>query len=331
VVVAAISIDYSGVRVLVTGGLGFIGSNLSHRLVQLGAEVTLLDALLPETGANLYNIKDIEREVRVNICDLRDEAAVNQLVQGQDVIFNLAAQVSHTRSMREPFYDLDINCRGHLTLLEACRKYNPDVKIVYTGTRSQYGRIQYTPVDEEHPINPVDTNGITKHAAEQYHLLYHNVYGMKTTSLRLTNTYGPRHQMRHSEQGFINWFLRLAMDDETINVFDGSQKRDLHYVDDVVEALLLAGVNPRSDGEVFNTGGEALSLLEIAQTIVDVAGCGSISVKSFPEERRRIEVGSYIADYTKIQKTLGWKPTTPFREGVKKTLEYYEAHRKHYW
>lgn len=333
-VVEAIDLDnaYRGKKILVTGGLGFVGSNLAHELVRMGSDVTILDSLYPKGGGNLFNIKGIENKVRLNFADIRDESAVNQLVKGKDYIFHLAAQLSHVESMENPFDDLGINCLGTLTLLEACRKYNDSVKIIFSGTRSQYGRIVYTPVDEKHPINPVDTNGISKHAAEQYHLLYYRTYGIKTTSLRLTNTYGPRHLMRHSRQGFLNWFIRQAMDNEVIKIYgDGKQIRDFHYVDDVVHALLLAGKSKRSEGEVFNLGGEASNLIDLVKLIIKIAKKGSFELVSFPEDRKKIEIGSYVANYEKAKKMLGWEPKTGLEEGIRKTVEFYEKYRKEYW
>jgi len=260
---------FKGEKVLITGGLGFIGSNLAYRLVDLQAKVSIVDCLLPQAGGNLFNVHDIKDRINVTFADIRDTEAMNERVIGQDYIFNLAAQLSHVDSLTDPFTDLDINCRGHLTLLQACQKYNPDVKIIYAGTRSQYGKIEYIPVDEQHPVNPTDTNGISKHAAEQYHILYNNLYGIKATSLRLTNTYGPRHQMKHSRQGFLNWFLRLAMDAQTIKIFgNGKQIRDFNYVDDVVEAMLMVAVNGKADGEVFNLGGSTSNLIDLVRLII---------------------------------------------------------------
>lgn len=323
---------YRGKKVLITGGLGFIGSNLARELVKLGCNVTIIDSLYHMGGGNLFNIKGIEDKIKLNFADMRDIAAVNQLVKDKDCIFNLAAQLSHVGSMENPVEDLEINCLGTLTLLEACRKYNCDTKIIFSGTRSQYGKIVYTPVDEKHPINPADTNGISKHAAEQYHLLYYRTYGIKAASLRLTNTYGPRHLMKHSRQGFLNWFIRQAMDNEAIKIFgDGAQIRDFHYVDDVVMALLLAGGSKRSEGEVFNLGGEASSLINLARLIIKIAKKGSFELVPFPDEREKIEIGSYIANYEKVKKALGWEPTIGLEEGIRKTVEFYEKHRKEYW
>lgn len=323
---------YRGKKVLITGGLGFIGSNLAHELVKLGSDVTIIDSLYPKGGGNLFNIKGIEDRIRLNFADIRDEAALFQLVRNKDVIFNLAAQSSHVEGMEYPIDDLVINCLGTLMLLEACRKYNCGTKIVFTGTRSQYGKIAYTPVDEKHPIDPADTNGISKHAAEQYHLLYHRTYGIKSTSLRLTNTYGPGHLMKHSKQGFMNWFIRQAIDNETIKIFgDGLQVRDFHYVDDVVRALLIAGLSKGADGEVFNLGGESSNLLDLVRLIIKIARKGSFELIPFPDERKKIEIGSYIANYDKIKKLLGWTPLIGLEEGIGKTIEFYEKNRKEYW
>ncbi|VVB95986.1 GDP-L-fucose synthase [uncultured archaeon] len=333
-VVEVINLDktYRGKKVLITGGLGFIGSNLAHELVKLGSDVTILDSLYPKGGGNLFNIKGIEEKINLNFADMRDNAAVKQLVKDKDYIFNLAAQLSHVESMENPFEDLEINCLGTLTLLEACRKYNCEAKIIFSGTRSQYGKIVYTPVDEKHPITPVDTNGISKHAAEQYHLLYYRTYGIKTTSLRLTNTYGPRHLMRHSKQGFLNWFIRQTMDNEVIKIYgDGMQVRDFHYVDDVVQALLIAGESKKSEGEIFNLGGESSNLIDLVRLIIKIAQKGNFELIPFPDERKKIEIGNYIANYEKVKRTLGWEPKTGLEEGIRKTVDFYEKNRKEYW
>lgn len=323
---------YREKKVLITGGLGFVGSNLAHELVKLGSDVTIIDSLYPKGGGNLFNMAGIEHKVKLNFGDVRDKAAMNQLVKDKDYIFNLAAQLSHVESMENPFDDLKINCLGALTLLEACRKNNCGAKIIFSGTRSQYGKIEYTPVDEKHPTNPVDTNGISKHAAEQYHLLYYRTYGIRATSLRLTNTYGPRHLMKHSKQGFLNWFIRQAMDNEVIKIFgDGTQTRDFHYVDDVVFALLLSGASKHAEGEAFNLGGENSNLINLVKLIIKIAKKGSFEFIPFPDERKKIEIGNYIANYEKAKKTLGWEPKIGLEIGIRKTIEFYEKYRKEYW
>jgi UDP-glucose 4-epimerase len=324
---------YRDKRIMITGGLGFIGSNLAHRLVGLGARVLLVDSLIPDYGGNLFNIQGLEGRVTVNIADVRDENSMDYLVRGQDLIFNLAGQVSHLDSMRDPYTDLEINCRSQLSILEACRKHNPAVKVVYAGTRQVYGKPRYLPVDEDHLLQPTDVNGINTMAGEWYHILYNNVYGVRACSLRLTNTYGPRLLVRHNRQGFIGWFIRQALDGEEIQLFgDGQQKRDLVYVDDVVEAFLLAGQDERANGQVFNLGGlERVSLLELVRLLIQVAGAGSYRLVPFPPDRQSIDIGDYYADYTKIRTTLGWEPRVPLREGLERTLRFYREHREHYW
>jgi UDP-glucose 4-epimerase len=322
---------YRDRRVLVTGALGFIGSNLCRTLADLGAKVLAVDSLLPDYGGNLFNLDGYEDKVRINIADVRGHA-MSYLVRDQDVLFNLAGQVSHIDSMSDPFTDLEINCRSQLWILEAVRQNNPEVKIVYAGTRQVYGKPQRLPVDETHLINPTDVNGINKVSGEFYHLVYHSVYGIRASSLRLTNTYGPRQLIRHSRQGFIGWFLRQAVLGETIQIFgDGTQKRDFDYVDDVVDAFLRAGAMDAADGQVFNLGGdEPVSLLELTKTIIDIAGHGDYVLTPFPPERKRIDIGDFYADTTKIRKTLGWAPRVPLRQGLERTIDYYRRHRDRY-
>ena len=324
---------FEGRRVLITGGLGFIGSNLAHVLAGHCAELTLVDSLIPEYGGNLFNISGIEELVRVNIADVRDESSMDHLVRGKDFIFNLAGQVSHLDSMRDPYTDLEINCRSQLSILEACKKNNREVKIVFAGTRGQYGKVQRLPVDETHLMQPTDVNGINKLAGEWYHILYNNVYGIRACSLRLTNTYGPRHHMRTSRQGVLSWFIRLALEGREIKLFGGGgQQRDFNYVDDVVEAFLLAAAADAANGEVFNVGsGVPVSLREAAELCIEIAGAGSVTDVEFPPDKKKIEIGNYIADYSKIKRVLGWEPGTPLREGVARTIEFYRQHRNHYW
>lgn len=324
---------YAGKRVLITGGLGFIGSNLGRRLVDLGAQVLLVDSLIPDYGGNWFNIAGYEDRLRVNIADVRDPYSMRALVRGQDVLFNLAGQVSHLDSMRDPFTDLDINARSQLSILEACRHENPDIKIVYAGTRQQYGKPDYLPLDEHHLQHPTDINGVNKLAGEWYHIVYHTAYGLHTASLRLTNTYGPRQLMKHNRQGFIAWFIRLAVEGKEIEIYgDGRQRRDLCYVDDVVDAFLRVGACPETDGQVYNLGGlEPISLLDLARLIIEIAGQGSIRLVPWPEERKRIDIGDVYSSYARIEAALGWRPTVPLREGLVRTIAYYREHWQHYW
>jgi UDP-glucose 4-epimerase len=323
---------FQGKRTMITGGLGFIGSNLARRLVALGAKVLLVDSLIPDYGGNLFNISGIEDRVMVNIADVRDENGMDYLVRGQDYIFNLAGQVSHIDSMRDPYCDLEINCRSQLSILEACRKNNPEVKIVFAGTRQQYGKPDYLPVDERHLMHPTDVNGINKMAGEWYHIVYNNVYGVRATSLRLTNTYGPRQLMKHNRQGFIGWFVRLAVEKQEIPVFgNGLQIRDLNYVDDVVEAFLRAAASERANGEVFNLGATPVRFLDLMKLLLEVTGGGSYRLVEFPAEKKVIDIGDFYADYRKIESYLDWQPSVDLREGLKRTVDYYRKYREHYW
>jgi UDP-glucose 4-epimerase len=325
--------SYRDKKVMITGGLGFIGSNLAHRLVDYGADVLIVDSLIPEYGGNLFNVEGIKDRLRINIADVRDASGMNYLVQGQDYLFNLAGQVSHMDSMSDPYTDLEINCRSQLSLLEACRRNNHQVKIIYASTRQIYGAPDYLPVDEKHLLHPTDVNGINKMAGEWYHILYSNVYGIRATSLRLTNTYGPRQLMKHSRQGFIGWFIRLAINGQEISVYgDGHQLRDLNYVDDVVEALLLAGAKDAVNGQVYNLGGqEPVSLLQIVEMLLELCPEASYRLVPFPPEKKRIDIGDYYGDYSKIRATLGWEPQVSLKEGLSRTIDYYRKYKGHYW
>jgi UDP-glucose 4-epimerase len=327
-----IPLFFKGKNVLITGGLGFIGSTLAHKLVEFGARVTIIDALISDYGGNLFNIHGIEDKLKVNISDVRDKTSMNYLVQGQDYIFNLAGTLSHIDSMNDPFTDLEINCVAQLSILEAVRHNNPKVKIVFAGTRGQYGKADYLPVDEKHLMHPTDVNGINNIAGEWYHILYNNVYGISACSLRMANTFGPRHQMKHHRQGIINWFVRQVLDGTKIKIFgDGKQIRDTNYVDDVVEALLLAMACEKTNGEVYNLGGAPISLIDIVEKMIKIYGKGDYEVTSFPPESKQIEIGDYIADWSKFKKTTGWEPKINLEEGLKITFEYYKKYRQYYW
>ena len=326
--------EYKGRSVLITGGLGFIGSNLARALVEIGdIEISIVDALLPDQGGNLYNIEDIKDQITLHTADMGNDAVINHLVGGVDYIFNLAGNISHLDSMLYPQRDLELNCAAQLTLLEACRNFNPHVKIVFTSTRQVYGKPVYLPVDEQHRVAPLDINGIHKLAAEYYHLLYHRVYGTRAVCLRLTNTFGPRQLLNHNRQGFIGWFIRQAIDGEVIELFgEGKQRRDLIYVDDVVEALLLAGASEAAEGEVFNLGvEEPISLAELAEELIRLTGRGSVRCVPFPPERQLIDIGNFYSTSRKIKAVVGWQPRTPLRTGLARTVEFYKKNRKHYW
>jgi UDP-glucose 4-epimerase len=323
---------YRGRRVLVTGGLGFIGSSLAHQLVDLGADVLLVDGMMPDYGGNLFNIAEIQDRVRVNISDVRNDTVMGVLVRDREVIFNLAGQVSHIDSMRDPYTDLEINCRAQLSMLEACRRHNPEVRVVFAGTRQVYGRPERLPVDERHLVRPMDVNGVNKAAGEYYHLLYNNVFGVRASSLRLTNVYGPRQLIKHNRQGFIGWFIRLAIEGAEIQIFgDGSQMRDFVFVDDAADAFLRAGASAACDGDVFNVGGfEPISHRDLVKMLIELAGSGSVRYVPWPPEKLRIDIGSFYSDSSKLSNATGWRPTVSLREGLCRTIAFYRANLPHY-
>ncbi len=324
---------WRGKLVLITGGLGFIGSNLARRLVEAGARVTLVDSLIPEYGGNPFNVFDIQGQLQVNIADVRDPHSMEYLVAGQDYLFNLAGQTCHLDSIRDPHTDLEINCRAQLTILEACRRRNPGIKIVFPSTRQIYGVPRYLPVDEAHPLAPVDVNGINKIAGESYHLMYHRLHGVRACVLRLTNTYGPRMRVKDDRQTFLGvWFKRLVEGQPLLVFGDGAQIRDFNYVDDVVDAMLLCALDPRADGQAFNLGAPGwLSLRDLAATMAEIHGGGRYEIVPFPPERKAIDIGSYYSDHRLIGERLGWEPRVSLREGITRTLAFYTTHRKHYW
>jgi UDP-glucose 4-epimerase len=325
--------DFAGRRILITGGLGFIGSNLARRLTDLGAEVELLDSRPGRFGGNPYNISGYESRLRVRAADLRDANETAAAVREQEIIFNLAGQVGHVQSMEDPLSDLEINVLGQLSFLEICRRENPGAKILFAGTRQVYGPPRYLPVDENHPLNPVDINAINKLAAERYHTLYQNVYGIRSVVLRMTNVYGPRMRVKDGLKNFFGLWIRQLLHGEDITVYgDGSQLRDLLFVEDAVDALLLAALHSGADGQIFNLGGtEPISLLELAKRLIEIHGGGTYRLIPFPAGRKKIDIGSYVTDISKIRMELGWEPITPFRAGLRATLEYYRRHGEHYW
>jgi len=325
--------SFDNKKILITGGLGFIGSSLARALVNQGARVTLVDSLIPQYGGNLFNIADIRDKLEVNICDVRDPYAMKHLVQGKDYLFNLAGQTSHMDSMTDPQTDLEINASAQLSILEACRINNPEIKIVFASTRQLYGKPDYLPVDEKHPIRPVDVNGINKNAGECYHLLYNNVYGIRACVLRLINTYGPGMRVKDARQTFLGIWVRLLLEGKPIKVFgDGEQLRDFNYVDDCVTALLLAGESEQANGKVYNLGSEeVIGLKALAEMMTNLGYGGSYELVPFPEERKAIDIGDYYSDFSLISKDLGWSPQISLQEGLINTIHYYSNHQSAYW
>ena len=330
---ASTSDIFAGADVLITGGLGFIGSALARRLVELGAKVTLVDSLIPEYGGNPFNIQDIRDRVTVDLTDVRDVAAMSSLIKKRQFLFNLAGQTSHLDSMTDPVTDLNINAAAQLHILEACRLHNRELKIVFASTRQVYGRPKYLPVDEKHPINPLDINGINKLAGEWYHLLYNDVYRIRACALRLTNTYGPGMRVKDARQTFLGIWIRRLIEKDPIQIFGtGKQRRDFNYVTDVVDALLRAAASDDANGQIFNLGHhEQVSLKELAELLVKLNGGGKFEIIPFPDDRKAIDIGDYYADFDKIDKSLGWKPQVKLQEGLTNTLEYYRANHAHYW
>jgi UDP-glucose 4-epimerase len=325
--------SFRGKKILITGGLGFMGSNLAIKLVDLEAEVTILDNMLPMQGGNLFNIKPIKNDVTVDLADIRNRLLMNKHVQNKDYIFHLAGQVNHIDSMKNPLKDLDINCRGTLVLLEACRKYNRDVKIIFTGTRGQYGPCVKLPVKEDHPTNPKGLYAITNLTAEKMVLVYNDTYCIKGLCTRITNTYGPRNQMLNDQYGVFNWFIKKALDNSVIDIFgDGRIIRDYVFIDDTVNAMLMLALEDRSYGGIFNIGGgEPINFIDLAKKIIKIVGKGNLRYTKFTEERKRLEPGDYIADITKIKNLIKWKPKIGLDSGIKETIGYYKRFKKYYW
>lgn len=325
--------NFANKSALITGGCGFIGSNLARKLVANGAKVTIVDSLVPSYGGNLQNIVDIRDKVWLNIVDVRDSHAISYLIKDQDYLFNLAGQTSHIDSMTDPYTDLEINVKAQLSILEAARQFNPSIRIVFASTRQLYGKPQYLPVDERHPIVPVDVNGINKLAGEGYHLLYNNVYGIKSTCLRLTNTYGPGMRVKDARQTFLGIWIKQILNGEDIQVFgDGNQLRDFNYVDDVVDAILLSSARDEAIGEIINLGAsEVIRLVDLAEKLVTIYGGGKWNLVPFPSERKSIDIGDYYSNWDKAHSMLDWRPSVNLSYGLKHSIDFYKRYGAFYW
>jgi len=324
---------FAGVKVCITGGLGMIGSNLAHYLHRLGAMVSILDAMLPKYGGNWFNIASIKDDTDIVIGDIRDRSIVEDIISDQDFIFNLAAQVSYQDSIDDPFTDLDINLKGHLNVLEACRYHNREAILVFPGSRLQYGKIENTPTSEEHPLRPLLTYAVHKLAGERYYQLYYEHFGIRSAVVRIANPYGPRQQMKHSKYGILGWFIRLAMDGQTIKIFgEGSQTRDYVHVDDVVRAMTAVASSEQAMGKVFNVGsGVGTRFADMARMVVENVGKGNISHVPWPEDYFNVETGDFVADISKICDMTDWEPQIELSQGVKQTVEFYKTYKDYYW
>lgn len=326
-----VNLKYFQKNVLITGGAGFIGSNLARTLLDLGSTVTVYDSFEADSGANHVNLEGIEDRIQLIQADIRDEAAMKAAIHEQDFLFNLAGQMSHIGSMQDPFKDLYVNTVGQLNLLEVCRQYNPKIRIVFAGTRQVYGRPKYLPVDENHLLTPLDNNGVSKRAGEMYHIVYHHVHGMATCVLRMTNTYGERMRIKDDKLTFIGWWIQRILTGNEIQIFgDGKQIRDFNHVSDVIQAMLLCAVSPVAEGKIYNLGGEPISLIDLAQLLVEVNGSGSFVTVPFPEKRKRIDIGGYYGDYSLIKNEIGWQPQVSLRDGLKQMLAFYRENKIHY-
>lgn len=323
---------FEGTNVLITGGAGFLGSSLAHTLVSRGAHVTIVDALLPLYGGNLFNLDGIADQIEFVEGDIRDQDIMNTLVTGKDVIYNFAAQVSYIDSKNQPFLDLDINGKGHMTVVEAVRQHAPSARILFSSSRMVYGKILTTPVAETHPTDPLSLYGIHKLLGEKYYRYYAYTFGMDTVSVRIPNPYGPRQQMKHNKYSIIGWFVRQAMEDKTITIFgDGNQERDYLYVDDIVDAFLELTQHGVS-GEVYNIGThERVTFGAMVDAVLREVGSGKKEYVPWPENYEKNETGNYIADTTKIEQITNWKPSVSLEEGIHRMVGYYQKNKSQYW
>jgi UDP-glucose 4-epimerase len=322
-----------GKKVMITGGLGMIGSTLAHKLVAVGAKVTLVDNCMEPYGANIYNVHGIRSQVRITIADIRDKDAMQHLVRGKDFVFNLAAQVSQNDSLQSRFLDADINYLGHLNVLENIRQHCPTAVVFHAGSRLQFGKIENVPVDESHPLAPLTPYALNKTAAEAMYQIYQDLYGIHCVLFRIANAYGPRSQMKHSKYSMVNWFIRQAMENRQIEIFgDGGQVRDYIYVEDVADAFLKAAATPAAHGQVFNIGsGEGTSFRDMVEMILTTVGAGSVAHVPWPEQYLNVETGDYVTNISKFRRVTGWSPAVLIEEGIQNTYDYYKRHKSHYW
>ena len=323
----------SGKQVMITGGLGMLGSSIAHQLVKYKAKVTIVDACIEPYGANMFNLEGIQGRVNLNIADIRDKEAIKFLVREKDIIFNFAAQVSHNDSIDDPFLDADINYIGHLNVLESVRQFNPSAKVLFSGSRLQFGPIESIPVGEDHPLRPKTPYAFNKTMAENMYRFYHEVHGIPCIIFRIANPYGIRCQMKHSKYSIINYFIRKAMEDKPITIFgDGKQLRDYIYLGDLVSAFLLASITDEAEGEVFNVGsGVGTRFKDMVNMVAEVVGKGEVVHVPWPEDYLNVETGDYITDISKMSKMLGWQPLIGLREGIEMTHVYYEKHQAQYF
>lgn len=323
----------TGKEVLITGGMGMIGSTIARKLVDSGAQVTIVDACIEPYGANPFNVQEIRDRIQLNICDIRDRESMKIIVQGKDVVFNLAGQVSHNDSLQDPWLDADINYIGHLNVLESLKKYNPRAIVIHSGSRLQFGKIESNPVDEKHPLRPRTPYALNKTAAENSYLYYYETHGVRCICFRIANPYGPRSQMKHSKYSMINWFIRQAMDGKTLKVFgDGEQIRDYIYVDDLADAFIAASVTEACYGEVFNIGsGVGTQFRDMVEYVVKTVGSGKVESVPWPENYINVETGNHITNISKLSNVIHWKPKTSIQEGIQKTVDFYRENRTHYW
>lgn len=318
-------------KVLITGGLGFIGSNLAIACDRAGASVTNYDVLLAGSGANRFNISSICNDVETIIADVRNADALREAVINKHIIIHCAAFTSHRNSMEQPLEDIDSNTKGTITLLETLRRYNPKAMMIYIGTSTQVGRMVVDPITELHPEFPLDIYSASKSAGEKYALLYAHAYDLDVRAVRLVNIFGPRANIINSDLGFINFFIGLVLQNKQLTVYgDGEQLRNVLYVDDAVDAVLKIILTPAMKGEVvFAASDSHYSVKSIAQEICRSIG-GTVRFPKWPKERKIIEAGDVKIDNSKIKKMLDWKPETPLAQGLKKTKEYYRACLSHY-
>lgn len=310
-----------------------IGSTIAHLAVHHGAGVTVLDAMLPLYGGNRFNLQGLQDQISFIQGDIRDLPLLERVVAGCDYIFSLAGQVSYVDSNTDPLLDLDINCKGHILMLEACRRVNPRAKLLFASSRFVYGRIEYNPVDENHPFNCLSIYGINKLAGEKYYRFYHEAYGLNTVSVRIANPYGPRQQMKHSKYGIVNWFVRLALEGKPLTIYgDGRQRRDYIFNEDLAEAAVLLALTPGTAGQVYNLGtGTGAQFLEMAHLVSEAVPGTEVRLVEWPADRYFVETGDYISEISRITQATPWRPRTTLAEGIARTVGYYREHRDKYW
>jgi len=323
---------YRNKIIVITGGLGFLGSSLAQKLVNYQAKIIIIDNLNPLYGGNYFNLNGIQNKVKIIIDDIRNEKVLIPIIKQCDMLYHFAAQVSYIDSLSMPYEDLELNARSTLQILEICRKYNSEAKIIFSSSRMVLGKIESDHISENSPTNPLSLYGIHKLTSEKYLIMYYKDFGIPFIIFRITNPYGPRQQIKHCKYSLVGWIIKQAMEGKTIKIFgDGKQLRDYIYIDDIVEAIYRCSTNDKATGEIINVAsGKSTEFQMMVKEVVNIVKNGNYEFVPWPDNYEKIETGDVIADISKLLSLANWKPKYNLKEGILKTYEYYKKYLMHY-